>query len=90
MLKYLPQVDMGQTVSPILHRMTDTLLLTFKLETRIQRAIQNHHQANSLEEGIQLWLINLIVIPDEQLGELMIPIITTRFAEYLERLRRTV
>jgi len=87
-MRQLPHHVPGHTVSPVIKRLANALLLSFQLDHVTTRALRRSQGVSSLEVAIEQWLEKLLVIPDEQLGKLLLPTIISRFEEHLDRLRR--
>ena len=88
MMRQLPHHAPGHAVSPVIKRLANALLLSFQLDPVTTRALQQSQGTSSLEAAIEHWLERLLVIPDEQLGKLLLPTIIKRFEEHLDTLRR--
>lgn len=76
--------------NPVISHMSQTLLSAFNPEPDIQQVILQQQKENDIEKAIERWLTRLLVMPDHHMGELLMPIITRRFQEYLEILMEEI
>jgi len=62
-------------------------MCTFPLDKNCELAVKEHQRSDTLEEAIHCWLLSTLAKPDEQLGTLLMPMIATRFHDYIESMR---
>lgn len=77
-----------RTNAHILNHMVEALLLGFQISEGLQQVIRQDQGCNSLDEAVKQWLMTLLILPDRHLGELLMPVVTQRFHEYLHNLER--
>lgn len=70
-------------------RMIAALRHNFNLDHSLERAICADQQSQSIDGALQRWLQSNLLVPDQNFGMLLMPLIAQRFDEYLSQLRST-
>jgi len=70
----------------ITQKMAASLYRAFALDASISKRICHDQKTDSLKEALSKWLSSILLYPDYQLGKLLMPYVTQRFEEYLNKL----
>jgi len=71
----------------ITQKMAASLYRAFALDASTSKRICYDQKADSLKEALSKWLSSILLYPDYQLGKLLMPYVTQRFEEYLNKLK---
>jgi len=70
-------------------QLSQSLIYAFQLDEHCQQILKKQQHSETVEDAVRQWVLSTLVIPDKNLGTIIMPSLAQRFHDYIESIRRS-